>query len=92
MTLEQAKFEFSQFVNGSCPDASFWEIYQAFVAEKMKLDKYFSDFLEENEDEMGKDNTYDGKSWKTYKSQLKEYNDIDDSIRRVKYYLNKNVR
>lgn len=91
MTLEQAKKEFSSFVNASDPNTSLWEIYQTFVAEKMKLDKYFSVFLEENENEMSKDDEYTSEVWETYKKQLKEYNDIDVSLRRVQYYLNKNV-
>lgn len=91
MTLEQAKKEFSTFVNASDPNTSLWEIYQAFVAEKMQLDKYFSVYLEEHELEMNKDNDYSSEVWETYKKKLKEYNDIDISLRRVKYYLDKNV-
>jgi hypothetical protein len=64
--------------------------YQFFLLQKMKLDKYFSDFLDENEKEMSDDN-YDSPAWKQYRIMLKDYETVEKFITTSKYYITKYV-
>jgi len=91
MTLEYAMKEFAAYVNAAEPTATLTEIHQTFVVEKMKLDKYFSIFLDENEDEMNQSENFDSPAWKTYRLKLKEYDAIERFVSQSKYYLNKHV-
>ena len=61
-----------------------------FVIQKMKLDKYFSTFLDENEKEMSDDN-YDSPAWKQYRIMLRDYETVEKFITTSKYYINKHV-
>lgn len=56
--------------------------------QKMKLDKFFSMFLEKYERKMDpeKPNT---PIWKLYKSKLKEYDAIQQEIRNTNYWISK---
>jgi hypothetical protein len=60
---------------------------QMFV-EKMKLDKFFSMFLE-NFDRKIYPNESDTPILKLYNIKLKEYSDIDKCIKAATYYANK---
>lgn len=91
MTLEKAKKEFANYLNSADPNASLYEIYNAFVIEKMKMDKYFSIFLDENEHEMNLSENYDSPAWQTYKQKMKDYDVIERFVNQSRYYLNKDV-
>jgi hypothetical protein len=54
----------------------------------MKLDKFFSMFLEKFERQMDSDNT-DTPVWKLYKTKLKEYEKIDYEIKANQYWIKK---
>ena len=56
------------------------------VVKKMKLDKFFSMYLEKFERKMDPDNT-DTQIWKLYKAKLKEYGDIAQQLRNTDYYI-----
>jgi len=56
------------------------------VIKKMKLDKFFSMYLEKFERKMDPDNT-DTQIWKLYKAKLKEYGDIAQQLRNTDYYI-----
>ena len=58
------------------------------VTEKMKLDKFFSMFLNKFERKMDPDKTHTP-IWDLYKKKSKEYNDLQHSITIADYYLNK---
>ena len=58
------------------------------VLQKMKLDKFFSMFLEKFERKMDSEKT-DTPVWKLYKEKYKEYDDINYRIRTTDYYINK---
>ena len=58
------------------------------IVEKMKMDKFFSMFLEKFERKMDSDNT-NTPIWKLYKSKLKEYEKIDQEIKTTNYWINK---
>lgn len=56
------------------------------LVERMKLDKFFSLFLDKFERKMDPDNT-DTPIWKLYKAKLKEYEELQRSIKSSDYYL-----
>jgi|LakMenE01Jun11ns_1017448.scaffolds.fasta_scaffold8993905_2 hypothetical protein len=89
MTLEETKKAFAEYLNSADPDASLYEIHKSFVIEKMKMDKYFSIFLDDNEHEMNLSENYDSPAWVTYKQKMKEYNDIERFVNQSRYYLSK---
>lgn len=56
--------------------------------QKMKLDKFFSMYLEKFERKMDPDNT-NTPVWKLYKDKLKEYDKIDYEIKATQYWIQK---
>lgn len=91
LSYEQAKKEFLNYANSYDQNASLFEIHNAFVVEKMKMDKYFSMFLDENEHEMNLSENYDSPAWKTYREKLKYYDEVERFLTKSRYYLSKNV-
>jgi hypothetical protein len=59
---------------------------QTMLVERMKLDKFFSLFLDKFERKMDPENT-DTPIWKLYKNKLKEYEELQRSIKSSTYYL-----
>ena len=64
------------------------EKYSDLQAQKMKLDKFFSMFLEKFERQMDPDRT-DTPVWKLYKNKLKEYEKVDHELKATQYWINK---
>jgi hypothetical protein len=64
------------------------EKYNSLQIEKMKLDKFFSMFLEKFERKMDADKT-DTPVWKLYKAKLKEYDKVSQEIKNTKYWIAK---
>jgi hypothetical protein len=64
------------------------EKYSDLQVQKMKLDKFFSMFLEKFERQMDSDKT-DTPVWKLYKTKLKEYEKVDHELRATQYWINK---
>ena len=62
------------------------EIKNNFVVERMGMDKFFSDFLAENELDEHNANT---KEWKIYKTKLADYQRLSMLINWAEYYLNR---
>jgi hypothetical protein len=60
-----------------------------FIIERAKMDKYFSEFLEENDDEMSEN--FDSPQWKVYRDKLKEYDSIQRFITTSNFYLTQHV-
>jgi len=58
------------------------------TVQKMKLDKFFSMFLEKFERQMDPDKT-DTPVWKLYKNKLKEYEKVDHELKATQYWINK---
>lgn len=65
------------------PDA-IQHYHTQLIIEKMKLDKFFSIFLDRYELD---DNNTDTLEWKTYRMMTKEYERVEDLIKTTKYYL-----
>jgi hypothetical protein len=61
---------------------------QELQVQKMKLDKFFSMFLEKFERKMDPDRT-DTPVWKLYKTKLKEYDDISRQLKATDYWIRK---
>jgi hypothetical protein len=64
------------------------EKYNSLQIEKMKLDKFFSMFLEKFERKMDADKT-DTPIWKLYKTKLKEYDKVSQEIKNTQYWISK---
>jgi len=64
------------------------EKYKSLQIEKMKLDKFFSMFLEKFERKMDSDKT-DTPVWKLYKAKLKEYDKISQELKNTNYWIAK---
>ena len=62
--------------------------YQELLGVKMRLDKFFSMFLDQYGDKMDSDNT-DTPVWKLYKTKLKEYDTVSRSIKEAEYWMKK---
>ena len=58
------------------------------LIERMKMDKFFSLFLEKFERKMDPDKT-DTPIWKLYKSKIKEYGELQREIKATEYWLHK---
>lgn len=63
-------------------------IYQKLIVQKMKLDKFFSIFLDNTELEETDPDTTD---WVVYKEMLKDYDHIDRLLTTTRYHLKHNV-
>lgn len=57
---------------------------QEFIIEKMQLDKFFSDFLENNT--LDHDHP-DTPEWEEYKSKLQDYRLVNENIMWANFYL-----
>jgi hypothetical protein len=64
------------------------EKYNSLQIEKMKLDKFFSMFLEKFERKMDADKT-DTPVWKLYKAKLKEYEKVNQELKHTEYWIKK---
>jgi hypothetical protein len=64
------------------------EKYNSLQIEKMKLDKFFSMFLEKFERKMDADKT-DTPVWKLYKAKLKEYDKVSQELKHTEYWIKK---
>jgi hypothetical protein len=64
------------------------EKYKSLQIEKMKLDKFFSMFLEKFERKMDPDKT-DTPVWKLYKAKLKEYDKVSQELKHTEYWIKK---
>jgi hypothetical protein len=64
------------------------EKYNSLQIQKMKLDKFFSMFLEKFERKMDSDKT-DTPIWKLYKTKLKEYDKVSQELKNTEYWIKK---
>lgn len=64
------------------------EKYKSLQIEKMKLDKFFSLFLDKFERKMDPDKT-DTPIWKLYRTKLKEYDKISQELKHTNYWIGK---
>jgi len=64
------------------------EKYNDLQVQKMKLDKFFSLFLEKFKRQMDSDKI-DTPVWKLYKNKLKEYEKVDHELKATGYWINK---
>jgi len=59
------------------------------LSEKLKLmDKFFDKFLDEYNSRLDPEKT-DTPEWKLYKSKMNEYEELDEAIETIDYYLSK---
>ncbi len=58
------------------------------LLERMKLDRFFTMFLDKFERKMDPDNT-NTPVWKLYKQKLKEYDKVQRDIKSAEYWISK---
>jgi hypothetical protein len=82
--------EYQQIVNASSygDKQTIQQIHTSLLNEKMKLDKFFSLFLDKFEKKMDPEKT-DTPVWQLYKTKTNEYAELNKSIRAAQYYLQK---
>lgn len=68
--------------------SNLFNIKSQLQIEKMKLDRFFSIFLEENE--MDED-LLDTPVWFTYREMLKEYDRVDQLLKTADFYIKQNA-
>ena len=66
------------------------ELHRELTIKKMKLDKFFSMFLEKYSHKMDPTNPT-GPIWSLYKTKCEEYNKIAQQIRNEEYWIQKYV-
>jgi hypothetical protein len=79
---------YQKIVEASGNRAELEKLYMELIVEKMKLDKFFSMFLDKFESKMDceEPNT---PIWKLYRTKHKEYGDIDQAVKAAQYYMKK---
>lgn len=65
-----------------------YDIKGQLQVDKMKLDRFFSIFLDENEMD---ENDLNTPVWFTYKEMLKEYDRIDRLLKTTDFYIKQNA-
>ena len=58
------------------------------LVEKMKLDRFFTKYLDKFSSKMKSENTKTP-IWNLYNNKMKEYEDLDIRIKSLTYYINK---
>lgn len=67
---------------------NYFEQKHQLIVQKMKLDKFFTMFLDKFEKQMDSDNT-NTPVWKLYKTKLKEYDKVSHDIKAADYWISK---
>ena len=62
--------------------------YRELLGVKMRLDKFFTMFLDQYGSEMDAEST-DTPIWKLYRAKLKEYDAVSKDIKALEYWINK---
>lgn len=62
--------------------------YEELLGVKMRLDKFFSMYLDKYGDQMDSDKV-DTPIWKLYKVKLKEYEEVSKELKELEYWLSK---
>ena len=63
-------------------------IYSSLLTDRMKLDKFFTLYLDKFERKMDPEKS-STPIWALYKKKLKEYGDLQQAIKAAEYYLKK---
>jgi len=67
------------------------EIYISLLNDKMKLDKFFSMYLDKVGNKMDPEKT-DTNIWKLYREKSNEYSELNHAINSANYYINKHAK
>jgi hypothetical protein len=63
-------------------------LYSQLLGERMRMDKFFSMYLDKFERKMDPEKT-NTPIWDLYKKKLKEYGDLQQTIKVAEYYMKK---
>ena len=79
---------YSEIVKSQSNPNELHKLLTTCIGERMKMDKFFTMYLDKFEKKMNPDMT-DTPVWNLYKTKLKEYEDIQRAIKLSDYYLKK---
>ena len=79
---------YSQVVKSQSNPVELQKLYNSFLGERMKMDKFFTMYLDKFEKKMDPDNTKTP-IWDLYKKKLKEYSEIQQAIKAANYFIGK---
>ena len=65
-----------------------YKLLSTCIGEQMKMDKFFTMYLDKFEKKMDPDNTKTP-IWDLYKKKLKEYSEIQQAIKAANYFIGK---
>jgi hypothetical protein len=82
--------EYEQIVNASTygDKETIQKLHNSLIREKMKMDKFFTLFLDKFEKKMDAENP-NTPVWQLYKTKSNEYAKLNQTIRAAEYYLQK---
>jgi hypothetical protein len=66
------------------------KIHTKILGEKMKMDKFFTMYLDKFEKKMDPENTKTP-IWDLYKKKYEEYGELDRSLKATEYYMKKHA-
>ena len=79
---------YSQVVKFQSNPVELQKLYNNFLGERMKMDKFFTMYLDKFEKKMDPENTKTP-IWDLYKKKLKEYDELNQSIKAAEYFMKK---
>lgn len=88
--LKLIKFKKGDYIMIICDLNTKREKRDLLRIEKMKLDRFFSMYLDKFGDKMDSDKP-NTTIWSLYKAKMKEYGEISQEIRRLDYWIENNV-
>ena len=81
---------YNQVVKSQSNPVELQKLYNSFLGERMKMDKFFTMYLDKFEKKMDPDNTKTP-IWDLYKKKLKEYSELNQSLKAAEYFMKKHA-
>ena len=81
---------YEQVVKSQSNPSELAKIQMQVIGEKMKMDKFFTMYLDKFEKKMDPDNTKTP-VWDLYKKKLKEYSELNQSLKAAEYFMKKHA-
>ena len=79
---------YTQIVKSQSNPNELHNLLSICIGEKMKMDKFFTMYLDKFEKKMDPDNTKTP-IWELYKKKLKEYSELQQAIKAAQYFIGK---
>jgi hypothetical protein len=79
---------YQQVVSAQSNPIELQKIHRTCIGQKMKMDKFFSMYLDKFDRKMDPDNTKTP-IWDLYKKKLNEYSELNRSLKAAEYFMKK---